>query len=363
MARSTLRLTRRIEIGFMMLLALCIAQVAYWVADEIRYTGRVQARLIAENGEDVIAATTMLRKGVPWSDVHHTYPDLVIAADSATVHISSELLASIEAERFHRVDRYVWEGAFFSAVLITAMVLVMRVVRAEKDLRRRQEDFLAAVSHELKSPLASLRLSTETMAMRDPDPPRRAELVRRLLTDLTRLERTVSNVLDASRLSAGEAHVIPARLTLANEVASVVEEMHEQAAECATTITADVAPGLTIFADPECVRTILRNLVHNAIRATCGGGEVKLTAASLNGRVRLEVRDDGLGFPPEQARRLFEKFYRLEGDTRGKMGGTGLGLYLVRRCADLDGATVSAESPGTGQGAVFTVAWRAGAQS
>ena len=139
----------------------------------------------------------------------------------------------------------------------------------------------------------------------------------------------------------------------------MVEELHEQATESGVAVTSDVRPGLGIHADEERVRTVLRNLLHNAVRATAGGGHVSVHAEESRSDVRLEVRDDGVGFPPELAPRLFEKFYRIDTNEPGRQGGTGLGLYLVRRCVELDGGTVSAESPGGGGGAVFTVTWPA----
>ena len=353
--KASLRLTRRLQVVFLVLLGVCTAQLAYWMIDEVRYTESVRSRMLRSFETDIDAARVLHRAGTPWSEIERIYPTLAISADSTTLTVSPQVMASLDAQRFHRLNRYFWEGAFFLTVLIGAMALVLRVLRAEAALRRRQEQFLQGVSHELKSPLASLRLSTETLSLRDPSPDRRAELVRRLLADLGRLERTIANVLDASRLDS-EIRTFPSRLTLANAVATVVDEMQEQAVEQQVALSAQVPPDLEINADPEGVRTVLRNLVHNAIRAA-HGGRVIVRAAEFDGRVRLDVDDDGLGFPPAEADRLFDKFYRLDGDSRSRMGGTGLGLYLVKRCAQLDGATVSAKSDGPGKGAVFTVAW------
>jgi signal transduction histidine kinase len=311
------------------LLAVCSAQLAYWMIDEARYTSTVRERLRA----------AYVAEGRP---------------------LAPAIAAQLDAERFHRMNRYAWEGAFFLVVLVAAMAVVYQALRDEAELRRRQENFLAAVSHELKSPLASLQLSVETLAMRDPPAERRAELVRRLLGDLARLERMIGNLLDTSRVSAAEIRTAPERLVLAEEVAAVFDEVREHAAEQQARLRAEVPAELLISADPEGVRTVLRNLVHNAIKATSGGGEVAVSAAGVDDRVRLEVRDDGIGFPPHEATRVFEKFYRIEGDGRARSsGGTGLGLYLVWRFVQLDGGSVHAESSGPGRGATFTVSWPA----
>lgn len=357
--RLSFRLTRRLQIGFLVLLGVSTAQLAWWMVDQVMRTAKVRARLEAEYRADATAAEDLLKDGGSWSAIHRIYPHLVIADDSATVLVAPSALAKLNDERFHRLNQYAWEGGFFLLVLVGAMAVVYRALHAETQLRRRQESFLAGVSHELKSPLASLRLSAETIALRDPPAAQRADLVQRLLSDLTRLERMIGNILDVSRLSAGNARTAPGPLALADEVADAVTELRDHASENGVTLTTDIPPHATIQADREAARTVLRNLLHNAIRASQRGGQVTVTGEVRDDQVRLTVRDEGVGFPPEEARRLFEKFYRVDTNGRGRPGGTGLGLYLVRRCVELDGGTVTAESPGPNRGAVFTVTWMA----
>ena len=348
---------RPLQIGFIVLLAVCSAQLAYWMADEVRYTADVQAQLRNAYEAEAESARVLLRSGATWDAVSQIYPEIARSADAATVHVAPHVLAALESSRFHRLNRYSWEGAFFLAVLLAAMAMVHRAVREEAELRRRQENFLAAVSHELKSPLASLRLSVETLAMRNPPAERRAELVQRLLADLGRLQRMIANILDTSRLSAAETGATPERVALAAAVASVVDELRDHAAENDVTLNSDVPESLVIWADPEGVRTVVRNLLHNGIRAASGGRHVFVRGTRADDWTVLEIRDDGIGFPPHKAAHLFEKFYRVDGGGSGRVSGTGLGLYLVWRCVNLDGGRVTGESAGPGQGATFTVRW------
>lgn len=309
---------RRLQIAFIVLLAVSSAQLTWWLVDQVRFTAEVRALVSAE-------------------------------------HASPAVLAQFDRERFHRLNRYAWEGAFFLVVLLGAMGVVSHALSEEGALRRRQEDFVAAVSHELKSPVASLRLSAETLALRDPPAARRAELLERQIADLARLERTIGNILEASRLEAATS-AQPGTVVLADAVASALDELRSQAAELGVALAADVPRDLVVRADADGTRTILRNLLHNAIRAAAGG-HVSVVVAKDKGGVRLIVRDTGVGFPPHEGARLFDKFYRLGGPDRGRMTGTGLGLYLVRRYAELDGARVSGESAGPGHGATFMVTW------
>lgn len=357
------QLTRPLQIAFLVLLIVSSAQVAWWIVDQFAYTAEVRARLHANYAADAQAAQAQLRSGRPWSEVRRLYPHLDVGPDSATVHVAPAVLADLDHERFHRLNRYAWEGAFFLAVLFGAMAVVYRTLHEEALLRRRQEAFLAAASHELRSPLASMRLSAETLAIRDPPAERRAELVQRLIEDLGRLDRMIGNILDASRLAAATARSAPEPLALAAEVGAVIEELAQHAAECGVTLDIDVATDLAVRADPEGLRTVLRNLLQNAIKAACGGGVASVRAVGVADRVRLEVRDNGIGFPPSEAARLFEKFYRVAEEGRPRPAGTGLGLYLVRRCVELDGGRVEASSDGPGQGARFVVTWPAAEES
>lgn len=315
--------TRSVQVGFFLLLLVCAAQLAFWMWDEWRYTAMMTERLAD-----------------------------ALAVGGAT----ADELAQLGRERAQRLNRYAWEGAFFLAVLIAAMAVVLKALREEAELRRRQEQFLAAVSHEFKSPLASLRLSVETLSLRDPAPAERAELVRRIVVELGRLERMVANTLDTSRLASGfESH--PERVALDEVVAEMTEELQEFAAECGVRVEAQLPHALVVNADRDGLRTVVRNLLHNAIKASPRGAVVQVHGEAELHEVVLEVSDDGVGFAPKEASRLFEQFYRVEGDGRGRMQGTGLGLYLVERLVTQAGGRVRAQSAGHGLGAVFTVRW------
>jgi len=354
---GTDRRTRRMQATFLVLLAIVTVQLAWWVVDQVRFTDEMRVHALEAYEADTAAARALLRSGRSWPEVARVFPALTISADSATISVSPVALAAIRSERFHRLDRYAWEGAFFLVVLLGAMGVVYRALREESELRRRQEQFLAGVSHELKSPIASLRLSLETLVMRDPPPLQREELVRRMLVELGRLQGTIANVLDTSRLDAAEAGGAAEPLSLREGVTQAVDDLAALAAEGEVRIAAAVPEGLTVHTDRDGLRVVLRNLLHNAIKASSARSTVQVTGSAVNGHVVLEVRDEGSGFSADEAARLFDKFYRIAREERGRMQGTGLGLYLVRRHVELAHGSVTAASAGRGRGATFTVRW------
>ena len=357
MTHRSRRAVRATQIGFIVLLLVCSAQLAYWMADEFHYTATVRADRRAAYEVQARWSVELLQAGVPWQQIAEAHPELQLDANGVP-RVSPKMLAQLDDDRFHRLNRYVWEGAFFFAVLLAAMSVVYAALREENELRRRQEDFLAAASHELKSPLASLRLSAETIAMRDPPPARRTELLDRLLSDVSRLDRMIANVLDASRLSRDFAGSAREPVHLSQVVESVATEFRPLAEDGGVTLTCAVPADTVIDANREAVWSIVRNLIHNGIKACrASAGAVEVSTECTSDSVTLRVADTGIGFAPDEASQLFEKFYRIEENGHERLPGTGLGLFLVRRYAEMDGAKVSAFSEGPNRGARFAVQW------
>ena len=205
-----------------------------------------------------------------------------------------------------------------------------------------------------------MRLSAETLMMRAPDPDSR-HLGQRLLEDGERLLRMVDNLLNTAQLEDGRLSLRPESVPVRAVVEAALADYEELARAHGIDIEEDVPRELAIEADRLAIETVLRNLVDNAIKACLDGDgkHVRIRAiATEDGRsVSVHIADDGVGFPPGDATKLFGKFYRQAQNPRRATPGSGLGLYLVRRLTKLSGATAGATSEGLGQGAEFTVVW------
>ena len=350
----------RLQVGFLLLLAVTAVQVVWWLVDQSRIADRIASDRVAEVELNREAAEASLRAGQPMGELRAFYPHLEI--ETGRVGIRAEARAAIERDRRSHLNQYRWEGGFFLAVIAGGVLLLWGVLRREADLLNRQQNFLAAVSHELRSPLASLRLVTETLLLRDLAATDRRGLLERNLEDLRRLERLVGNLLETTRLE--ERRAVPRRepVDLSEAVSLAFAELgHRARGAEGIDIDVQVAPGLGLQADPVGLGTVLRNLIGNAIEsAQTAGSRVEVTARRLDSEVELQVRDDGVGFEPSEGRRLFEKFYRPGSELRRNKQGSGLGLYLVRGFVALEGGEVEARSEGPGRGATFRVTWPAG---
>lgn len=348
---------RALEIGFLVLLLVCALQVAWWAYEGITYTETITARRLEHLERDASAARLLLEQGVDPDVLRTAYSQLEIDAGTGTVTVDPGVVQEITESRRQRLNRFVWEGMFFLLVIVAGMAVLIRALRHDAQLRRRQQNFLAAVSHEFKSPLASARLAAETLEMRDPGERSRRTLVKRILGGLDRLDVMVTNILQTTRLEEGHVRIEKRPLPLAPLVEDVVTEMESFANESGVSIATRIEPELAVSADIEALRSVLRNLLSNAIKAVGGkeGGSVRVDAGSVGEQIVIRVTDDGRGFEPAEGSRLFDKFYRVGSELRRTSEGSGLGLYIVGRLVELHGGKVVAESDGPGRGATFTV--------
>ncbi len=351
--------TRALQAGFLVLLAICAGQVVFWILDDVEHTRVLSERLMQQYQREINAAQRMVALGIDPNEVDRLFPELIFSSGPERITVNPQALSLLREDQRRRMYRYGWEGSFFLIVLVSAMAVIAHAIRQDAELRRRQQNFLAAVTHEFKSPLASLRLSAETLALRDPPPPARQKIVQRVLDDLTRFETMIGNILDTARLEEGRVTLRPERVVLGAAVRQVFEELGERARAGNVALEAEIPGDLDVEADPVAVRTVLRNLVDNAVKATVanGGGRVRVAAHVEDDAAAIEVRDDGVGFAPDEAQKLFDKFYRPGDELRRTSSGSGLGLYIVRRFMQLTGGRVAARSDGPGKGATFTLRW------
>lgn len=351
--------TKALQIGFIGLLVTCFAQVSFWIVDQVRYTADVREALTQSYEREARMAQFLLDAGTPESDVEQRFPHLEVTDGTAVV--APDELSRLDRARRRRLNQYGWEGSFFLAVLLAGIGVIAAALRQRGALHKREENFVAAVSHEFKSPLASLRLSAETLARRTPDAETTARLSARMVGDVERLEAMVTNILDASSLSDGTRRFEPGTVELARAADRLVDRVGCHASLRGVRFEADVPPDALVRADSTALEAVVENLLRNALKSVAanGGGTVAMSAHREGKHWRIDVTDDGLGFDPDDASKLFEKFYRPGDELRRRTEGSGLGLYIVERFVREHGGRVRAESRGPGTGATFRVWWPA----
>jgi PAS domain S-box-containing protein len=211
-------------------------------------------------------------------------------------------------------------------------VYAFRDVTDERAVEQMKTDFVSTVSHELRTPLAAIYGAAVTLRRRDVavEEAQRDRLLEVISSESDRLARIVNDILWASRLESGRMSIAIERCdagAIANEVADVARARASEGIEVAVSASRGLPP---VAADPDKLRQILTNLTDNAIKYSPDGGRVELEIGRSGARVRFRVGDQGLGVPPAEQDRIFEKFFRLDPNLTRGVGGTGLGLYISR---------------------------------
>lgn len=222
---------------------------------------------------------------------------------------------------------------------VTTFLDVSEVRRLEQ-IRR---DFVANASHELKTPLTSIRGFAETLLEEDPPDELRERFVRSIHANALRMQRLVDDLLDLSRLESGRWKTQTQQVSLAEAAAKAWVPYADKAAS--RDIAFEVEGDLQVLADPQGLDQILRNLLENALRHSGEGGHIRVTAEEGDsGFVRVAVSDVGEGIPSASLPRIFERFFRSDSARARDVGGTGLGLAIVRHLVGAMGGDVEAES-------------------
>jgi PAS domain S-box-containing protein len=211
-------------------------------------------------------------------------------------------------------------------------VYAFRDVTDERAVEQMKTDFVSTVSHELRTPLAAIYGAAMTLRRHDVavEEAQRDRLLEVVSSEADRLARIVNDILWASRLESGRMSIAIERCDAA-AIASEVVDVLRSRAPAEIEVAVRKARGLPqVAADPDKLRQILTNLIDNAIKYSPDGGRVEVELARSGGRVRFRVTDQGLGIPPAEQDRIFEKFFRLDPNLTRGVGGTGLGLYISR---------------------------------
>ncbi len=228
--------------------------------------------------------------------------------------------------------------------------LLQRLDEAVQGERR----FIADAAHELRTPLAALQAQAE-LALRTDDPSRSREALARLMTVVERSARLVEQLLDQARLDAGDANARMRRVALYECVEVVVRDFEAMAQHKRQRIQLRLDAG-ELSGDVDALGILIRNLVDNALRYTAAGGRVQVRCGQEGDEVLLHVADDGPGVPPDERERIFDRFYRVAGN--GERG-SGVGLSLVARIAQLHGARIEVAEGIDGRGFGITLRFRA----
>lgn len=248
-------------------------------------------------------------------------------------------------------------GGIASFVLVGSVLVLFSVSLVREILEvRRQQTFIDSVTHELKSPLASIKLCLDTLARPGLSAPQQAELRGMMLSDVERLTLFVDDILQASRVAYGRRSQTWTMVDVTALVRTAMEsirrrhDLHEDALQLASPAKVET------FTDPTALEIIVKNLIDNAVKYSAAAPKVQIEVEALqSGHLGIVVRDHGIGIERGQLRRIFKRFHRAPDPLVKERSGSGLGLFVVERLVRNLGGRIRAESAGPGKGTTMLV--------
>jgi two-component system phosphate regulon sensor histidine kinase PhoR len=274
-------------------------------------------------------------------------------------YLAQEALSDQHANELQRVIQLDGRTYHAQAVAVAnGAGLALTDISELQRLSRARQDMVANLSHELRTPITSLRLLADTLS----SPAGKAvaeELVGKIAHEVDELEQIAVEMLDLAAIESGRQVVRLVPTVLVDVIDELVDRFSEQAARGKIRLTVTVDPGLSVLADRDQAARAIQNVLHNAVKLTPQGGEVRLTAAADDEQVVLSIQDSGPGIRPDEIDRIFERFYRSD-QARGTPG-TGLGLAIARHIMIAHGGRIWAENrTPPDNGAIFHLLFQSG---
>ncbi|GJM23459.1 MAG: hypothetical protein DHS20C15_33740 [Planctomycetota bacterium] len=269
--------------------------------------------------------------------------------------LDPEQASALRAELGRTARMFLFEGGFLGLLLLASVMLVLRSLRREVALGQQQRNFVSAVTHELRSPLASIKLYLESLATGRATGEKAARYVSHAQQDVERLESMVEDVLTTRQLDEGRLRAQLVPLDLAAWVREACARLGERYTTEGVTLRLNAPAPAPVNADEQALLRILDNLVSNAVKYGGEGGVVEVGVSSQGGRVELSVRDHGVGLPEGEAAALTEPFVRGGDEQVRTRPGVGLGLFIVRELVAAHGGRLRLRSASAGAGTCAVV--------
>jgi len=272
------------------------------------------------------------------------YKTINVEKDSLSVAQLGDKIFAIDKETKRNTGKYIAEGITFLILILVGAAFVYRSVRRQFKLQQQQQNFMMAVTHELKTPISVARLNLETLQKYNLDPEKQKKLIRTTLDETARLNFLTNNILIASQLEGGGYKSSTEELDLSTLLKDCMQDFRNRFPD--RVFNEDIEADADVKGDALLLQMLINNLLENAIKYS--PKETPVTAVLRKNRsgtsvnsVELQIKDEGAGIADEEKKKVFSKFYRIGNEATRKTQGTGLGLYLCRKIAQSHNGDIS----------------------
>jgi two-component system sensor histidine kinase CiaH len=263
-----------------------------------------------------------------------------------------EKVKTIEAFELRKTKQYLGEGITFLFLFLLGAIYVYRSLLKQLRYSNQQQNFMMAVTHELKTPIAITQLNIETLLKRELAPAQKKMLIENTLKETHRLDALCNNILLASQLDMGQYESNMQVIDLSDIVQKILHSFQERFEDRILITT--IAPAVYLQAEPLLIQLLLNNLLDNAHKYSNITSPITILLSTQENQIQLMIKDEGVGIPMDERTKVFEKFYRIGDESTRTTKGTGLGLYLCKKICEFHHATITVDANAT-NGSIFTI--------
>jgi two-component system sensor histidine kinase CiaH len=266
-----------------------------------------------------------------------------------------EKLSSIQEMSNRKTAQYIGEGITFLALILVGAVYVYRAARRQLKFSAQQQNFMMAITHELKTPIAIAQLNLETLQKRKLEEDKQQKLIANTLQEANRLNTLCNNILFTSQLDAGGYFVNFQELNLTDIVETSVDDCKSRFPD--RIITETIEENRLMQGDPFLLQMLVNNLLENALKYSPKNMPIHVSLSLIGNKTSLSIADLGQGIADQEKKKVFDKFYRSGSENTRKAQGTGLGLYLCKKIAETHNGYISV-TDNQPNGSIFTVLFK-----
>jgi two-component system, OmpR family, sensor histidine kinase CiaH len=304
---------RRTTVIYWMLLVYIIAALVWWFIS-----------LNQQNDE---------KKDLALANLHYTVDS------SASPALFQSHYQKINRAHKRNLSKYYGEGSIFFLLILVGAGFIYRSVRRQIYIQQQQQNFMMAVTHELKTPISVAKLNLETLQKYNLDPERQKRLIRNTLDEAARLNFLTNNILISSQLEGGGYKSSNEELNLSDLLRDCINDSRKRFSD--REFREDIEQDAEVKGDPLLLQIMINNLLENAIKYSARECPVTAKLEKHGSKIELQILDEGPGIPAVERQKIFSKFYRIGNESTRKAQGTGLGLYLCKKIARDHNADIS----------------------
>ena len=281
-----------------------------------------------------------------------TYKIGELNLNNSGYHAALEKITNVEKRK---TAQYIGEGAVFFLLIMAGAIYIYRVVKRQFKISRQQQNFMMAITHELKTPIAVTKLNLETLQKRKLEESQQQRLLQNTIQEANRLNALCNNMLLYSQIEEGGYKIIKEQVNLSALVNECINEFQTRFPQ--RQYTTAIEPGLHIQGDLLLIQMAINNLIDNATKYTSKELPVALLLFKEDANTVFQIKDEGKGIANEEKKKVFDKFYRVGNTATKEAKGTGLGLYLTKKIAQQHKANILV-TDNTPVGTIFTIIFK-----